>query len=173
MSDNSKRTVFLVDDDPSHNEMLKNHLAAKLDVNITTFSTGEDCLRNLDKNPDVVVLDYNLDSESKDAQNGIEILKKIKAADPSIEVIMLSGQEKLEVAVETMKYGAFDYVIKNESAFVRTQNIVFNVFKGLKLQENLSVYKKSTLFLSVSIVAIIIIAIILVKSGYANSIGWI
>ncbi|MDZ4847564.1 MAG: response regulator [Chitinophagales bacterium] len=168
MAENTSRKVFLVDDDPSHNQMLKDHLTSKLNVDVTTFSTGEDCLRNLDKNPNVIVLDYNLNSEQSNAGNGLDILKKVKSTSPATEVIMLSGQEKIQIAVETMKHGAFDYVIKNESAFLRTQNVINNIFKGIKLQENLKAYKLSTFFLAGVIVLIIVAAILLVAFGIAG-----
>jgi len=174
MTDNKTRKVFLVDDDSSHNQMMKDHLMSKMNVDITTFSTGEDCLGNLEQQPNVIVLDYYLDGEKTDAQNGLEILKKIKSTSPNVEVVMLTVQDKLEVAVETMKNGAFDYVVKNTTAFVRTQNAVANIFKNLKLQENLKAYKFAAIFLSVSILLIIIIAIILRVTGIATEYpGWI
>jgi DNA-binding NtrC family response regulator len=110
----------------------------------------------------VIVLDYQLNGEKKGAQNGLEILKKIKSANPAVEVVMLSGQDKIDVAVELMKHGAFDYVIKNPTAFVRTQNAILNIFKSLKLHENLKAYKFATIILSSVIVLIIIAAILLV-----------
>jgi DNA-binding NtrC family response regulator len=167
MADNKQRKIFLVDDDSSHNQMLKDHLTSKLNVNITTFSTGEDCLGNLDQQPSVVVLDYYLDGDRKGAQNGLEVLKKIKSRSPEVEVIMLSGQDKIDIAVETMKHGAFDYVIKNASAFLRTQNVLLNIFKNFKLRDNLKAYKFATWLLAAAIVVIIIVAIVLVKTGVA------
>lgn len=142
MADSNARKIFLVDDDPMHLQMLKDHLSSKLNVDITTFSTGEDCLANLDKKPDAIILDYYLNSVEKSAANGIEILKKIKAVSPDTEVVMLSGQEKIEIAVETMASGAFDYVIKNESSFLRTENKLVNVFKHKRLEDNVKLYKK-------------------------------
>lgn len=168
MANSELRKVFLVDDDPMHLQMLKDHLSSKLKLDITTFSTGEDCLANLDKNPEVIVLDYYLNSVEKEAANGIEILKKIKARQPDTEVVMLSGQEKIEIAVETMASGAFDYVIKNESSFLRTENKLVNVIKHKKLQENLKIYKKGLLILAVAITIIIITSIILVATGIAK-----
>ena len=164
----ANRHVFIVDDDPMQVQMLKDHLSEKLTVNITTFSTGEDCLSNLDKNPEVVVLDYYLDSVEKNAANGIEILKKIKTRNPDTEVIMLSGQEKIEIAVETMTHGAFDYVVKNESGFVRTENKIRNVFKNLKLRDNAAMYKKATIFLGIALILILIIAGILIATGIGS-----
>ena len=174
MADSTKRKIFLVDDDASHSQMLKDHLSSKLNASITTFSNGEDCLNNLDQQPNIVVLDFHLDSEKKGAMNGMEILKKIKSAKPEVEVVMLSAQDKIEIAVDLMKHGAFDYVVKNATAFVRTQNAILNVFKNLKLQENLKAYKFSTFFLAGVIIAIIAAAIILVATGIASkNPGWV
>ena len=168
MANSDLHKVFLVDDDPMHLQMLKDHLTSKFNLDVTTFSTGEDCLANLDKNPEVIVLDYYLNSVEKNAANGIEILKKIKARNPETEVVMLSGQEKIEIAVETMASGAFDYVIKNESSFLRTENKLVNVFKHKKLEENLKLYKKGVLAMGIAIALIIITAIILYATGIAS-----
>ncbi len=173
MANSDLRKVFLVDDDPMHLQMLKDHLSSKLKVDITTFSTGEDCLANLDKNPDVIVLDYYLNSVEKSAANGIEILKKIKARNADTEVVMLSGQEKIEIAVETMASGAFDYVIKNESSFLRTENKLVNVFKHKKLEDNVKLYKKGLIVMGVVVVLVVITSIILVSTGIATeNPGW-
>ena len=136
------------------------------------FSAGEQCLQNLDENPNVVILDYYLDRVDKKAQNGIAILKQIKEKLPNTDVIMLSGQDKIEVAIETMKNGAFDYVVKNESSFVRTENAVLNIFKGIGLQENLKGYKMAAYFLGISISIVIGIAILLTVTGHVSSPGW-
>lgn len=172
MSDKT-RSVFIVDDDPIQVQMLKDHLSSKMKLSITTFSTGEDCLNNVEtQKPEAVVLDYNLNSVNKEAADGIAILQKIKTLSPSTQVVMLSGQEKIEVAVATMTHGAFDYVIKNESAFVRTENILGNIFKGLKLEENLSSYKKALIVVSSMLILIVILAFVLLATGNAEA-GWI
>lgn len=159
------RKIFLVDDDPMHLQMLKDHLSKKLNVEIYTFSTGEDCLNNMDKHPDVVVLDYNLNSVNKDARNGLEILKSLKQRNPDVEVVMLSGQDKIDVAVETMANGAFDYVVKNESSFYRTENKVRNIFNAYKLKENMELYRKGFILTGAVLVLIIIVIIALYSAG--------
>ncbi|MFN8142804.1 MAG: response regulator [Bacteroidia bacterium] len=73
------------------------------------------------KPPIPVVLDYHLDSSDPTAMNGLQVLKKIKEQFPEVPVIFLSGQEKAEIAANTMKYGAYDCVVKNESAFHRLE----------------------------------------------------
>ena len=98
------------------------------DFTIETFATGELCLANLSHNPDVIILDYYLDGVDKSAMNGIETLDKIKAFDADIPVIMLSSQDKIDVAIDCMHHKASDYVVKSETAFVRLQKNDNNIF---------------------------------------------
>lgn len=138
--------VFLVDDDKMYLELLSDQLKQHLKMKhiIKSFSTGEECLENLDENPDMVVLDYYLNKDNPKAKNGVEILQDIKKKNPNIEVIMLSGQDKIEVAVNAVKHGAFEYVVKSESAFLRTQNVITNIFNSIRLKETLRIQKMMT-----------------------------
>ena len=124
-------SIFLVEDNKLYLKTLKNYLNKHLNFNVRihTFSNGEDCLRNLKLDPGIIVLDYFLNSKIKNAKNGIEILKKIKIMQPEIAVVILSTQDNMKVATDTMKYGAFDYISKTENAFLRIQNAINNIYK--------------------------------------------
>lgn len=111
-------TIFIVDDEPLLSEMLADYLKGQYaGFRIQSFLTGESCLKSLDERPDVIVLDYYLNSKEKDAANGIDILKNIKNRYRSIPVIMLSSQENYVTAAQTIMYGAVHYVIKGQDAF--------------------------------------------------------
>ena len=110
------------------------------DFTIETFATGELCMDFLIHTPDVIVLDYFLDGIDRSAMNGLETLDKIKAFNPEIPVIMLSSQDKIEVAVECMHHKAFDYVVKSETAFLRLQKIISTIFKYKKMEKELNWY---------------------------------
>ncbi len=118
------KKIFIVDDDPMLTEAIKDWLTRNIPHDITTFSTGEDCLKHMHEKPDVVVLDYYLNTVSKDAANGIEILKAIKKFDPAIHVIILSSQEHYGIAVQSIQKGAEQYVIKDENAFAKIAAII-------------------------------------------------
>ncbi len=139
---------FLVDDEPVYLKLLQDNLQQyfldKLDI--STFSTGEACLENLGRQPEIVILDYYLNRIDEHASNGIDVLKSIKEADPSIQVVMLSQQDSIDVALETIKYGAYDYVVKNESAFVRIQNTLEKIMKYLELSRELDQHKNKSRF---------------------------
>ena|ERR1700752_3759219 len=135
-----KIKLFLVDDDAVFLKSLEIEFLQHADFTINTFSTGELCMTNLSIHPDVIILDYNLDSIDKTAMNGLETLNKIKAYNPDIPVIMLSSQDKIDVAINCMHNRAFDYVVKSETAFMRLQKIITTIFRYKKMEKELSWY---------------------------------
>lgn len=156
-----KRYIFLVDDEPIQNEMLKDYLSERFLYEIKTFESGEDMLQQMHLNPEIVVLDFHLSAHIPNAKNGVEILKAVKDQYPDVQVIMLSGQDKIDVAVDSMKYGAYDYVIKGETAFSRMENILNNVSELHKVKTINKAYKRTISFLTGSIVIVVALAIYL------------
>jgi DNA-binding NtrC family response regulator len=140
MINENKIKLFLVDDDILFLKSLEIDFMQNTESEIKTFVSGELCMENISQNPDVIILDYHLNSINKDAINGLETLKRIKAFDPEIPVIMLSSQDKIEVAVNCMKHQAFDYIVKSETAFIRLQKAITTVFHYQKIEKALSWY---------------------------------
>lgn len=83
------------------------------------FTNGNDCINNLDKNPDIVILDYEMKGI-----DGIETLKRIKEYNSHIKVIMCSNQEDINIAIRSVKLGAVNYVRKNELAYNKIKIIM-------------------------------------------------
>ena len=140
MINENKINLFLVDDDVLYLKQLEIELKQHADFEIKTFATGELCLDSLPKGPDVVILDYHLDGINKNAMNGIETLDKIKAFNSDIPVIMLSSQDKIDVAINCMHHRAFDYVVKSETAFMRLQKAITSIFSYKKMEKELNWY---------------------------------
>ena len=111
------KKIFVVDDDEMMSVALEDFLTRKTHHDVHLFNTGEACLEHLDEQPDIIILDYNLNSVYKDAANGMKILEAIKKEDRSIRVIMLSSQEAYGTALQTITKGAEEYVIKAQDAF--------------------------------------------------------
>lgn len=132
--------LFLVDDDKVFLKALEIEFLDHADFRVETFATGEKCLEHLTHCPDVIILDYQLDGVDKTAINGIETLDKIKEFNPDIPVVMLSSQDKIDVAISCMHHRAFDYVVKSETAFVRLQKIITTIFKYKKMEKELTWY---------------------------------
>lgn len=136
----TKIKLFLVDDDAVFLKLLEIEFHEHADFDIETYATGELCVENLSHKPDIVILDYMLDGVERDVINGLETLDKIKAFNPEIPVIMLSAQDKIDVAINCMHHAAFDYVVKSETAFMRLQKIITTIFETRKLKKQLSWY---------------------------------
>src|SRR3954462_742067 len=132
--------LFLVDDDAVFLKSLEIEFLQHADFTIETYASGELCIKNLNHNPDVIILDYHLDGIDKSAINGIETLDKIKAINPDIPVIMLSSQDKIDVAISCMHHRAFDYVVKSETAFLRLQKNITAFFHYEKIEKELNWY---------------------------------
>ena len=137
---NEKIKLFLVDDDAVFLKSLEIEFLQHADFDIETFATGELCLENLSHNPDVIILDYHLDGIDKTAMNGVETLDEIKSSHPDITVVMLSSQDKIDVAINCMHHRAFDYVVKSETAFMRLQKIITAIFRYKKMEKELNWY---------------------------------
>ncbi len=140
MKTENKIKLFLVDDDALFLKSLEIEFMQHADFEIETFATGELCVAGLSHLPDVVILDYMLDGVDRSAMNGLDTLDIIKAFDPEIPVVMLSSQDKIEVAVNCMHHRAFDYVVKSETAFLRQQKIISSIFKYKKMEKELNWY---------------------------------
>ena len=140
MNDNQKMTIFLVDDDALFLKSLEIDFIQQSDFEVVTFSTGESCMKNIFQNPAIIILDYYLDGIEKEAMNGMETLDQIKKYDQKIPVIILSSQDKIEVAVDCMHHGASDYVVKSETSFLRLKSIIDRIFKYQNIKKQLGWY---------------------------------
>lgn len=122
--------IFIVEDDAMVASLIKQSLSKEGDHELTHFENAEDCLSNLHMNPDIVSIDYHLPG-----MNGVGLMQKIKAYNSSIMCVLVSGQESLEVVVESYKNGASDYIIKNDNLFVNIANTVKNLSMNVVLRK--------------------------------------
>jgi DNA-binding NtrC family response regulator len=129
MENQSEFKFFIVDDDFFCSSMYEQYLRNMGCTNITHFSNGVDCLNNLHLNPDIIFLDHDMNDLT-----GFEVLKKIKRINPGIYVVMISGQDDIKTAVDALKYGAFDYLIKDGQV---SNKIEILISKIIKIKEEL------------------------------------
>ncbi|NNF02253.1 MAG: response regulator [Bacteroidia bacterium] len=118
------KKIFIVDDDPMVAMALQDKLTEDIEHNVKVFRTGEECLNCLEENPNVIILDYYLNSVNSDAADGMEILKSIKSKLKNTHVIMLSSQERYGLAMQTVQKGAEQYVIKDDKAYDKIAEMV-------------------------------------------------
>ena len=132
--------IFVVDDDLLYLRMIEIEFLKQPDYKLETYATGEDCIKNLSHEPDLIILDYRLDGVNKHAMDGIQTLDKIKEINPHIPVVILSAQDNIEVAINCIHHKAFDYIVKNETAFLRLQKVIATILDTQKLERSLEWY---------------------------------
>ncbi|UII20121.1 sigma-54-dependent transcriptional regulator [Fulvivirga ligni] len=120
--------IFVVEDDPAYTKFLQYVLGLNPDFEVTSFSTGKECLDNLYQKPAIVTLDYSLPDIP-----GEKVLQDIKSYDNSIQVVIISAQEKIGTAVELLKLGAYDYITKDEDTKNRLLNTINNARQNQSL----------------------------------------
>ena len=130
MSTDKSLKVLVIEDNVQMAEMIKDHIMQKFSsADVSVFNTGEDALNETKSAPDVIVLDYQLDTQNPKALNGIQILGKLKKQF-NTPVIFMSAQDKPEVSANIIKYGAYDYVVKNRESFQRLEVIINNILNS-------------------------------------------
>lgn len=125
----SSNKIFIVEDDPMYGRVLSYHMSQNPDYQVEVFTRGKECIANMYKKPDIITLDYSLPDMS-----GLQVLQKIQESAPEIPVIIISGQEDIETAVELLKAGAYDYIVKNDDAKSRLWNTIKNAREHLILK---------------------------------------
>ncbi|RIJ49698.1 response regulator [Maribellus luteus] len=103
--------IFIIENSVVYKDLIVGYLQSKKYTNVKVYQKGEDCMKDLHLKPDLIVLDYLSVS-----MTGLELMVKVKKEHPNVDFIFLSGQNDLEVAVQIMKVGAADYIVKNDKA---------------------------------------------------------
>ena len=131
MMKNTPFKIFILDDDVWYSELLEYHLSSNPDYELKKFHAAKDCISSLYQRPNVITLDYSLPDKT-----GAEVLKKIKEQNPDTQVVVISGQEDVATAVDLLKKGAYDYIVKDEDTPERLWNTIN------KIRENDSLRKE-------------------------------
>ena len=123
--------IHVMEDDPVYMNLILKNLATNGYHNVRSFINPEIFIEKLNEKPDIVILDYNLGD-----YNGIQLLKWIKKEHPDAYVIMLTSQETVKVAVESLKHGAFDYIQKNDLAFIILNVLIKTIINLAEEEKN-------------------------------------
>lgn len=163
MSKKEKTTIFIVDDNKVFTLALKADIEttfAKKSVKIHSFETGEACMETFNgAKPQIVILDYNLDSIKPAAADGIKVLSRIKKDSPKTHVIMLSADDHIDIALKSFHQGASYYVVKTETQFKKINYSLQNIFKIMEAKSEAKMYRYVALAFSIIIVAGIVAVI--------------
>ncbi|HEY4788030.1 MAG TPA: response regulator [Bacteroidales bacterium] len=131
-----KSVIFIVEDDAAFNKLISSYIKSKGGYEVYSYLSGEDCLEKIHKRPHVILMDYELPF-----RDGIEIMGVIKKRYPETTFIFLSGQTNVKVAVEALKEGAFDYIVKDNHAKENALNKIDQALRMKRLEKDQHSYK--------------------------------
>lgn len=148
--------IFVVEDNQMYNKLVVSYLKTNKFTNVMSFLSGEDVLKNMDKNPDIVIQDYLLEG-----MTGIEVLIKAKKTNPNVEFIFLSGQDSIEIAINSMKYGAYDYIVKDQMALQKLVNKIYKITSVTELVNSNKRYKIGVIMFFIGLGILVLITLVL------------
>ena len=125
--------IFIVEDDIIFAKIISHHLSLNPEYVVEIFPDGRSLLKNLYKNPALISLDYNLPD-----MTGLEVLKQIKEFNPDTPVVIVSGQQDVATAIELLKKGAYDYILKDQDTKERMWNITKNIRENVALKQKIA-----------------------------------
>ena len=120
MKHSRPENIFVVEDDILYLNLIQKELEKMGYVNVKSFNTGKEAMHNMNKKPDVALLDYYLEKDF----TGMDVLKKLKKRFPETQAIFLTGSDDVNIAVDTMRNGAYDYIVKGDTAFIRIRHLL-------------------------------------------------
>lgn len=122
--------IFIVDDNEDFCVLQSYYLSQNEAFEISSYNNGKSLLKALSKEPQLILLDYYLPD-----YNGKDLMKLIKEKSPTSEVILVSGQEDVSLAIQLLKEGAYDYIEKNENTHKRLWTITNHFYKTYSLEQ--------------------------------------
>ncbi len=156
MTDHKYPLIFIVEDNSVYNKLILNHLRLHKLVRTESYLSGEEALKNINRKPDIIIQDYLLEGI-----NGIDVLIATKKKYPETEFIFLSAQDNIEVAINCMKYGAFDYIVKDQHALNRLTDKINKLIINNNIINSNKRFKQGITLFFVALAAIILIFVAL------------
>jgi DNA-binding NtrC family response regulator len=156
MQNSKNPLIFVVEDNQMYNRLVVSYLKTNKFTNVESYLSGEDVLKNMNKNPDIVIQDYLLEG-----MTGIEVLIKAKKTNPNVEFIFLSGQDSIEIAINSMKYGAYDYIVKDQMALQKLVNKIYKITSVTELVKSNKRYKIGVIMFFIGLGILVLLTLVL------------
>lgn len=133
----SEVLVFVVEDDEMFKKLVKNKLEKEGFENIRCFASIKELLLNIDDKPQIIILDYMLEDGV-----GSKVVEEVNEFKYDVEIIAMSGQQSIDIAVSLMSLGVRDYIVKNHLAISRLSEAVLRAFESLEIKAGIKRQKK-------------------------------
>jgi DNA-binding NtrC family response regulator len=157
MADKKNNLIFVVEDNKIYNKLITEYLAKHNYVNVKPFFSGEECVEAVKKGeePEIIIQDYFLEK-----MNGIDVLRKVKQINPGPEFLFLTSHEDMEVAVNTIKFGAYDYIIKDKITLDKVMDRIKKISRVKSLERKNKEIQKY-IYMASGVIGLIILFAIL------------
>lgn len=137
------RKIFIVDSDTRFRCLLEESMDRLPNTVVFPFHSAEACINVLESEPDVVIIDKDMESRFRPVMSGTDLLGYIKKHYPQIDAIIVSADDSLQTAQEIMALGSFDFIPKTEGASERINSIIKIIFRHKSLEDNVQMYRNS------------------------------
>lgn len=156
MAEKKNLLIYVVEDNQIYNHLVCENLKKRNYTNIRSFTSGRECVKAVSGggSPDIVIQDYFLEEG-----NGVDVLKNVKKICKKTEFIFLTGNENMEVAVATIKYGAYDYIIKDKLALDKVANKIERISHLTELEKRNEFIQRAMIVSVIILVLIVLFAI--------------
>jgi len=156
MQNTKNPLIFVVEDNQMYNKLVVSYLKTNKLTNVESYLSGEEALNNMSKNPDIIIQDYLLEG-----MTGIEVLIKAKKTNPNVEFIFLSGQDSIDIAINSMKYGAYDYIVKDQMALQKMVNKINKINSVTELVKSNKRYKIGVILFFIGLGMLVIATVVM------------
>ena len=156
MQNKTNPLIFVVEDNQIYNKLVVSYLKTNKFTNVEAYLTGEEVLKNMHKNPDIVIQDYLLDG-----MTGIEVLIKAKKICPNVEFIFLSGNDNIDIAINSMKYGAYNYIVKDQMALQKLVEKIHKINSAVEIVNTKKRFKLGVTLFFVGLAFLVLLTIFL------------
>lgn len=146
------KQIFIVEDNEIYSTMLDYILSKDSIYHFVSFRSGEECLKNLYLNPDIIILDYGLPG-----MNGLDTLLEIKKYNPNIHVVILTSNKDVNVAVKLLKAGADDHILKQGHGEIQIIEKIEAILNNEEPKRASPLGMKKKLFYCILIITILIL----------------
>jgi two-component system, OmpR family, response regulator len=130
MKTENPKKIFIVDDDIVYLEILKNEVSELNNVKVYTFTSAEECLMQMDKKPDLIIIDFYLNSTNPRNMNGHQALEELFIENPKIKVLFISGETNENLLEEYRKYRFIEFVVKTDFGSNQIQQKILDQLKA-------------------------------------------
>ncbi|RIH66762.1 response regulator [Mariniphaga sediminis] len=163
MAEKKSNLIYVVEDNEVYNKLVTEFLKNQNYTHVKSFFSGEECVKTIEngEKPDIIIQDYFLEK-----MTGMDVFLKVRKISPKSEFIFLTNNESMEVAVNTIKFGAYDYIIKDKITLDKVMDRIRKISRTKNLErKNKQIQLSIILFLTIVFLIVLFAVLYFVVFG--------